>query len=57
MSVNAYISDLFFNTQHENDGEYNNLDGEASDLIQALGSLGVETPSVNDLVADFYDRL
>ena len=59
MRVDGNISDLFFNTVHEtdNDGEYNNLEGDAQDFLDCLESLGVSAPTVEELVADFYTRI
>ena len=57
--VDGNISDLFFNTEHERSegGGYTSLIGEAKDLIGCLHRLGIATPTEDELVADFYDRL
>lgn len=65
--VDANISDLFFNTQHDaathdrNDQfagyDEEKLESAASDVLGSLRRLGVPVPSVDDLIADFYGRL
>lgn len=64
--VNGNISDLFFNTEHHYapppkksgvGGTYPELESEAKDFLACLGALGVTTPTVEELVADFYARL
>lgn len=58
MKVNAYISDLFFHTEHETeDGEYSNLHDEADDFIFSLKNLGVSVPSIEELKVDLINRL
>lgn len=59
--VHTALSDIFFNSHHEGDGDgdgtHTNLHQEASDLIESLQSLGVDTPTVEELIGDFIDRL
>jgi len=68
MRVDGNISDLFFNTEHhfmpELDargksvgGEHDELEQEAKYFLDCLNRLGVFTPSVEELVADFKARL
>ena len=59
MTVDCNISDLFFNTQLQLDasGEYSEIENEAADFLNCLTQLGVPTPTVDELVADFRDRL
>lgn len=56
--VEANISDLFFNTEHVfGDGEYPELKDEAESFLGCLDRLGVPTPTVDELITDFMDRL
>lgn len=66
--VDTNISDLFFNTDLSatkmldpkgNFTGYNEekLREEAQMFLSALDRLGVATPSVEDLIADYYGRL
>lgn len=68
MKINGNISDLFFNTDLEDTkkkdahGNFNGFDEEklneeASSFLASLQWLGVEVPSCEDLIADFYARL
>ena len=59
MSVNANISDLFFNTEHvyDSNGNCTELKEEAYDFLGCLDRLGVATPTVEELIEDFYNRL
>lgn len=65
--VNGDISDLFFNTEH-NAAEYNGqrqftgynepkLREAAEMTLGSLARLGVDVPSVDELIADFYGRI
>lgn len=56
--VNGNISDLFFNTEHRfGDGEYPDLQAEGEDFLACLDRLGVATPTIEELIQDFKDRL
>lgn len=66
--VDANISDLFFNSdldmarRHDSDGNFIGFDDEAlrAEAIQFLnyiGRLGVPVPDVDELLADFYERV
>lgn len=66
--VDPNISDLFFNTELDNcklkDAKGNfegwdesKLKQEAQDFLSCLDRLGVITPSIEDLIGDFYDRV
>jgi hypothetical protein len=59
MRVDCNISDIFFNLEHETDetGDHTELDSEATWFLEALDRLGVDTPSVEELISDFYDRI
>ena len=64
MRVDGNISDLFFNTAHEiiydvdgNFEEYASLEEEAKEFLDCLDRLGVSTPTVEELVEDFNNRV
>lgn len=68
MRVDANISDLFFNTDlsqtklkddrgHFTGYDEDKLKEEAQLFLSALDRLGVATPSVEDLIADYYGRI
>lgn len=60
--VDANISDLFFNMDHDSHGasgaEYDRiLREDASNMLQSLNRLGVQNlPSIDDLIADLNAR-
>jgi hypothetical protein len=66
--VNPWISDLFFNhdlsgvSKRDSKGMFDGYDEaklneEADFVLLALDNLGVATPTRDELIADFYDRL
>ncbi len=61
--VNGNISDLFFNTEHHasyDEGqfvEHDHLSEEATDFLGCLHNLGVDCPTVDELIHDFRERL
>ena len=63
--VDGNISDLFFNSEHTTDGDGNHvsLREEARDFLacqwrsRRRDRLGVCTPTVDELIQDFRDRL
>lgn len=62
--VNTYVSDLFFNTDHHSSldskgvfFEHDELAEEAKAFLFCMAGLGVDIPSVDDLVEDFRNRL
>lgn len=68
MRIDGNISDLFFNHDHgdisvmNEDSQFDHYDDDklrasALDFIGYLERLNVATPSVDDLVADFYARV
>jgi hypothetical protein len=69
MKIDGNISYLFFNTElsvaelpTDRDGVFQGYDetklhDEAEIFLGCLGRLGVATPSVDDLIADFYSRI
>ena len=64
MKVDGNISDLFFNTEHgvmyDVDGnfeEFTSLEEEAKDFLACLDHLGVATPTVEELIEDFNNRI
>lgn len=68
MSIDGNISDLFFNTEmsvtelHDAKGDFAGYDeaklrDEAALFLGCLDRLGVSTPSVDDLLSDFYGRI
>lgn len=66
-SINGDVSDLFFNRDLENCRQFSRgaftgwddkrLREEAKYFLDALSRLGVTTPTVDDLIADFYNRV
>lgn len=67
-AVNPWISDLFFNhdldqckrydSKHMFDGfDEKALNEEADNFLHCLDQLGVATPTRDELLADFHDRL
>jgi hypothetical protein len=63
MAVNTNISDLFFNTDHTYvedaapGDEFYHLEEEARDFLNSLEALGLQVPTVADLIKDFHNRL
>lgn len=64
MRVNGNISDLFFNTEHgaiyDEDGNFEDyacLEEEAKEFLDCLDRLGVATPTIEELIEDFENRL
>ena len=65
MRVDGNISDLFFNTEHHaaydsDDGQFldhDQLEAEAGWFLRCLEHLGVEVPTIEDLIEDFHNRL
>ncbi len=64
MRVDGNISDLFFNTEHhvshDQKGQFadhDELETEAKYFLDCLDRLGVPTPTVDELIADFRERL
>jgi len=68
MYVNPNLSDLWFNhdhsayTRHDAKGEFEGYDpdgilAEATTFLETLARLGVEGPSPEELVQDFYGRI
>lgn len=67
LRVDANISDLFFNTDLSNtrimergqfvDYDEDKLKEEAQMFLSSLDRLGVATPSVEELIADYYGRI
>lgn len=63
--VNGDISDLFFNTDvsaafsgdTESGYDAAKLEQEAMQFLASLGRLGVDVPTVDDLIADFHGRI
>jgi len=61
--VDTHISDLFFNSNldeaKDKDGNYDPdlLNEQASEFLDHLEALGVDTPDAEDLTADFLNRL
>lgn len=68
MSINPYVSDLFFNLDHsssikkDDHGNFVSYDDislmeTAKWFCDAINSISNETVSQNEIVQDFYDRL
>lgn len=59
MKVDVNISDLFFNTEHfySYDGGHTGIKDEANDFLDSLRRLGVEVPTSEDLIQDFFNRV
>lgn len=63
MIVNTHISDLFFNTDHGDAIGHDDLNRQlilevtAEEFISSMVELGIECPTVEELVADFINRL
>jgi hypothetical protein len=66
-TINGDVSDLFFNTELDSARVYDHrghftgwdatrLEQEAMQFLASLGRLGVDTPTVDDLIADFHGR-
>lgn len=65
--INPYISDLFFNLDLKDTKTYDfkgnfkgfnheDLDKEADWFLDALSRLGVDVPTKEELIEDFFDR-
>lgn len=66
-TIDGDVSDLFFNTEldcarvydargHFTGWDVTRLEQEAMQFLASLGRLGVDTPTVDDLIADFHRR-
>jgi hypothetical protein len=62
--VNGYISDLFFNYQHDDPIDEEAVRNDADEFLMSIEGLfeefnidSSEIPSIRELVKDFFDRL